>query len=70
MASSSAVDREDFEQAIFEPATEKSIRTAVQNRKHGQSSKVLGRPGLRCPLSQTSTIVICQNRRMTPSLSK
>ena len=70
MARSSAVDREDFEQAIFGAAIEEFLRTAVQDRKPGQSSKVPGRPGLRCTLSQTSTIVIRQHRRMTPFLSK
>ena len=70
LASSEAVDREDFEQAIFEAAIEESLRTAVQDRKPGQSSKVPGRTGLRCTVSQRSTIVIRQNRRMTAFLSK
>ena len=42
MASNSAVDPEDFEQAIFEAAIEESLRTAVQDRKLGQSSKGAG----------------------------
>ena len=42
MSSSEAVDQEDFEQAIFEAAIEESLRTAVQDRKLGQSSKGAG----------------------------
>lgn len=42
MASSEAVNREEFEQAMFEAAIEESRRTAVHDCKLGQSSKGAG----------------------------